>query len=264
MKRRTFLQQAGVLLTGAAAAAAGGESRPMDGDNSPNERRPTVLLTSPDSSLGAALAVALAEWYEVRPAGEPLFRDEDGTLEGILKGVSAVVHVARSDVAGTGSEVLDRRGREMYDLLTVAAAEGVELVVYLSSLRMMTGYDPAFQVAEDWRPVPTSDAGQLSHYLAECTCREFARERRLRAVVLRLGEVVRGEAGGLGPAEVPWVHQDDAVQAVRLALKAHFSGGAELRAWNVFHVAADVRGGRFPVTRAKRALGYRPRFNPSA
>ena len=263
MKRRCFLQQAGAMLTGATAAAAVDERGLLQHDTAPNDRRPTVLLTSPESELGQALADALGEPFDIRPAGGPLFRDENGALERLLQGVRAVIHVAQPDAAVAGGALIDRRGRGTYDLLTTAAAKGVELVVYLSSLRIMAGYDPSFQVAEDWRPVPNSDPDQLSHYLAECTCREFAREGKVRAVVLRLAEVVRDAAQREDGFEPPWVAQADAVQAVRRTLEVHFNvDAAALRAWNVLHIAADVPGGRFPVTRAKRVLGYRPRFNP--
>jgi nucleoside-diphosphate-sugar epimerase len=258
MKRRTFLQQAGVLLAGATAAAAA-EQKPQESGGAPTGHRPVVLLTSPESDLSRALAAALGGQFQVRTAEALLFRDETERLDRMLGGVNAVVHVAQPAAAETGAELLDQRTRGTYDLLTVAAAQGVELIVYLGSLDIMEGYDPSFQVAEDWRPVPTTDIGQLSHYMAECVCREFARERKLRAIVLRLGAITQDDAARGHSGDVPRVDQADAVQAVRLALEAHFTRqGAGLQAWNVLHVAADVPGGRFPVTRAKRVLGYRP------
>ncbi|MDY0167323.1 MAG: NAD-dependent epimerase/dehydratase family protein [Thermoguttaceae bacterium] len=259
MKRRTFLQQAGVLLAGPAATAAAAEQKPQESGGPPTSRRPVVLLTSPESDLSRALAAALGEQFHIRTADGPLFRDETGRLDRMLGGVNAVVHVAQPAAAETGAELLDQRTRGTYDLLTVAVAKGVELFVYLGSLDVMGGYDPSFQVAEDWRPVPTSDIGQLSHYMAECVCREFARERKLRAIVLRLGAITQEAAARGHSGDVPRVDQADAVQAVRLALEAHFTRqGAGLQAWNVLHVAADVPDGRFPVTRARRVLGYRP------
>lgn len=264
MKRRTFLQQAGVLLTSATTVAAAQAEEPQGRPGTPDGHRPTILLTAAETGLGRALAASLGTGYHIRTVGEPLFRDETGRLDRLFDGVNAIVHAAQPDEDTNGSERLDRQVRGTYDLLTVAAPKGVELVVYLSSLQIMAGYDPVFQVAEDWRPVPTSDAGQLAHYLAECVCREFAREGKLRAVVLRLGEVLRGDAVRGRAGDLPWVDQADAVEAVRLALEGHFAGGAGLRTWNVLHVAADVPGGRFPVTRAKRVLGYRPQFGPPA
>ena len=265
MKRRTFLQQAGILLTGATTAAAVEGEQPQERSGTPHRRRPHVLVTAPETGLGRALADALGAEYRIREAGATRFRDEAGRLERAIDGVDAIVHVARFAEDVTDSELLDRRARETYDLLTVAAAKGVELVVYLSSLQIMAGYAPGFQVAEDWRPVPTADAEQLAHYLAERVCCEFARERKLRAVVLRLGEVVHGEPARRRSFDPPWVDRADVVQAVRLTLEAHFSRrGAGLHAWNLLHVAADVPGGRFPVTRAKRVLGYRPQSGPPA
>lgn len=265
MKRRTFLQQAGVLLTGATTAAAVEGAQPQEKAGTPDHYRPDVLVTSPETDLGRALTDALGAEYRIREAGATRFRDEAGRLERAIEGVNAIVHVARFAEEVAGAELLDCRARETYDLLTAAAAQGVELVVYLSSLQIMAGYDSGFQVAEDWCPVPAADAGQLAHYLAERVCCEFARERKLRAVVLRLGEVVRGEPASRRSFDPPWVDRADVVQAVRLTLDAHFRRrGAGLLAWNVLHVAADVPGGRFPVTRAKRVLGYSPQSGPSA
>ncbi len=265
MKRRTFLQQAGVLLAGATAVtAAEGESAQRQGEVSRN-RRPTVLLTSAKSDLGEALLDTLGGGFQTRSANGPFFRDDAGRLERLLDGVDAIVHVARPTEGDSGADLLDRRMRGAYDLLAAAAAGGVELVVYLSSLRLVTGYDARYQVDEDWQPVPTTDPEQLSHYLAECVCREFARERKLRAIVLRLGEIVQGEPPRSSASDPPWVSRADAVQAVRLAIEAHFGPrSAGLRAWNVLHIAADVPGGRFPITRANRTLGYRPQLGPQA
>jgi nucleoside-diphosphate-sugar epimerase len=137
--------------------------------------------------------------------------------------------------------------------------------VYLSSLRLLAGYDPSYRVDEDWQPVPATDPEQLSHYLAECVCREFARERELRVIVLRLGKIVQGDPPRGSESDQPWVSQADAVQAARLALEAHFGPrSAGMQAWNVLHIAADVPGGRFPTTRAGRMLGYRPQPGPHA
>lgn len=265
MKRRTFLQQAGVLLAGATTAVAAEEEPAQPQGDSPENGRPTVLLTAAESDLGEALTDALRNGFQTRPANGPLVRDDAGSLERLLDGVNAVVYFAPPAEGGAGAELLDRRMRGAYDLLTVAAASGVELVVYLSSLRLVAGYDPNYQVDEDWQPVPGTDPEQLSHYLAEYVCREFARERKLRVIVLRLGEIVHGEPPRGRAADLPWVSQADAVQAVRLALEAHFGArGAGMRPWNVLHIAADVRGGRFPTTRAGRMLGYRPQPGPHA
>lgn len=265
MKRRTFLQQAGAVLTGTTVAAAAEGEQPHPKGKTQQTQRPTVVLTSPESRLGKALAAALGKQYTLRLADGPLFRDENGALERLLEDVDAIVHLSQPADAERASDLLDRRGRGTYDLLTVAAAKGVGLVVYLSSLEIMAGYDPSFQVAEDWRPVPTPQPEQLSHYLAECACREFARERKLRAIVLRLGEVVPVEALHANPAEPPWVAQTDAVAAVRLALETQLGeSGAAMPSWNVLHIAADVPGGRFPVARAKRMLGYQPQVHPTS
>ena len=162
MKRRTFLQQAGVLLAGATAAAAdqGEESRQPNA--LPANRRPTVLVTSAGSAWGNRLADVLGERFPIRPAHGPLFRDKPDRLQRLLDGVSVIVHGMPPGEESGNAEPIDQRARGTYDVLTVAAAKGVELVVYLSSLQMMAGYDPRFQVDEDWRPAPTTDGAAFA------------------------------------------------------------------------------------------------------
>ena len=83
--------------------------------------------------------------------------------------------------------------RSTYNLLLAAAQHGVKNIVYLSSLAIMTGYPEDLAVDEDWRPLAKGDSPGLAEYLGEVVCREFAREGKIHAVVLRLGNVVQGE-----------------------------------------------------------------------
>jgi nucleoside-diphosphate-sugar epimerase len=142
----------------------------------------------------------------------------------------------------------------MYNLLWAASEEGVTRVVQLSTLELMTGYDPAFAVTEWWRPKPNLEPGVLARHLGEYTSREFAREGKTNVVVLRLGKVVRAAEVQGRPPDPLWVEERDVVHAVERALTA------KLARWQVFHIGADSPRARFSVRRAKTALGYQPRF----
>lgn len=156
---------------------------------------------------------------------------------------------------------MDYRTRGTYNLLRSASEQGVPHIIYLSSLKLLTGYDRGFEVTEDWRPVPSGDAEVLSHYLGEFTCREFAREGRLGVVVLRLGEVVQGNEVAGEAFDPLWLDHRDAVQAVAKALDARLAGaGPAGRSWSVFHIASGSPQARFTCERAKRAFGYAPQF----
>ena len=125
----------------------------------------------------------------------------------------------------------------------------------------MSGYGEVFQVAEDWQPRPPADAPAVAEYLAERVGREFARQRKLEVVVLRIGKVVRAESVAGQPFDPWWVDQRDVLQAVSLALGAKqisYPRGTEN--WAVFHILSDSPGARFSVNKAQAGLGYRPHY----
>ena len=147
---------------------------------------------------------------------------------------------------------IDLTTRCTYNLLFAAAAEGVPLVVLLSTLDVMGGYDANLTVSETWRPRPAAEPRVLAKHLGEFTSREFAREGKINVVVLRLGKVVRSEEVRDRPFDPLWVDERDVVQAVSLAL------ASKLGRFQVFHIQSDSPKARFAVTRAKGALKYRP------
>ena len=89
--------------------------------------------------------------------------------------------------------------------------------------------------------------------------RYFARERGLSAVVLRLtgptapddwDQMAAEGTGGPGTT-----HLEDVAQAYRLALEKD-----DLR-FEIFHVGPEDRDGRLPIAKAKRILGYTPKWS---
>ncbi len=270
MKRRDFFQQAGVAAVGLPAAwANAGESSPRVEGNPTTKR---VLLTSAHCDVAHTLAARLRNTYRVSltsPVGRdasplPIVQsplDYGETTRALVRGIDAIVHVAQPPAGATESERIDYRTRATYNLLRAAVDEGVQAVVYLSSLDLMTGYDADFAVDEEWQPQPVAGSEALSDYLGEFTCREFAREGRLRVSVLRLGKVVRaGEVSGLW--DPLWVDEQDVVQAVSLALAALLARPTPtLGSWSVFHILSASPQARFSVARARRMLGYQPQSN---
>jgi hypothetical protein len=258
MRRRTFLQQGGALLAAGAgtvgnATAAPSRSGAGSGDASD---RPMVLVIG-SSPLAATVERRLAERYTVRRAERPHAAGDRSAESPDFDGVAALVNLADAAPGAAARELIDGRSRGIYALLQAAATRGVKLVVYCSSLRIMAGYDECYQVGEDWRPVPTTEPEQLSHYLGELVCREFAREAKLRIVVLRMADINAGETS-VRDARMPTISQNDAAEAIRLTLDRHLSGPDAPPDWSVFHIGPDVPDGRFPIARAARVLNYRP------
>ena len=248
MNRRRFLQSGG--LAGVPLAAA----------QSP-ERKP-LLITSAASELARKLAAGLSAQHAIRLTERKAVRVEhefvecalghDSSTNDVVRGVEAIVHVAEPLPEDTAEQQIDLTTRCTYNLLFAAAAEGVPLVVLLSTLDVMGGYDANLTVSETWRPRPAAEPRVLAKHLGEFTSREFARDGKTNVVVLRLGKVVRSEEVRNRPFDPLWVDERDVVQAVSLAL------ASKLGRFQVFHIQSDSPKARFAVTRAKGALKYRP------
>lgn len=224
-----------------------------------------LLMTSAAASLARSLAETLRGEHTLRlteripVAGvadfalSPLGPDLSTNL--LVRGLDAIVHVAEPLPNDSALQQIDYLTRCTYNLCLAAAAEGVKRLIYLSTLDLMTAYDPNYIVTERWKPRPPTHAQTLAKHLGEYTCREFAREHKLAVVVLRLGKVVRAETVAGQPVDPLWVDERDVAQAVKLALTA------ELPRWAIFHIGADSSQARFSVTAAKRSLNYAPEQN---
>lgn len=252
MNRRRFLQGSG-LAAAAPLAAAQTAAKPKP-----------LLITSGGSRLAQSLAAGLKETYPIRLTDRVPVRTghefvecalgHDSATNLAVRGVEAIVHVAEPPPEETPGQQIDFLTRCTYNLLWAAAEEGVPRVVFLSTLELMTGYDPNFTVSETWRSRPPAEPKALAKHLGEYTSREFAREGRISVVVLRLGKVVRAEEVQGQPFDPLWVEERDVVHAVSCALTA------KLGKFQVFHIQPDSPRARFSVRRAKATLGYQPKF----
>ena len=86
---------------------------------------------------------------------------------------------------GVQGQQIDFFTRCTYNLLTAASDETVPLIIMLSTLEVMTGYDPGLTVTETWRPRPSAAPRVLGKHLGEFTVREFARDAKAAAAALR-------------------------------------------------------------------------------
>jgi NAD-dependent epimerase/dehydratase family protein len=253
MNRRRFLQNSGLA---AAAPLAAAQTAP---------KPKPLLITSGGSKLAQSLAAGLKETYPIRLTDRAPIQTghefvecalgHDSATNVAVRGVEAIVHVAEPPPQETPGQQIDFLTRCTYNLLWAAAEEGVPRIVFLSTLDLMTGYDPNFTVSETWRSRPPADPQALAKHLGEYTSREFAREGRLSVVVLRLGKVVRAEDVQGQPFDPLWVEERDVVHAVSCALTA------KLGKWHIFHIQPDSPRSRFAVRRAKATLGYQPKFH---
>lgn len=224
-----------------------------------------LLITSAASPLAQTLTKALQAEHSVRlteraPSAtltdfalSPLGPDLSTNL--LVRSVDAIVHVAEPLPTDNEFQQIDYLTRCTYNLCMAAAAEGVKRLVYLSTLDLMTAYDPNYKVNERWQSRPTTAPPVLAKHLGEFTCREFAREHKLNVVVLRVGKVVAAEQVAGQAFDPLWVDARDVAQAVNQALTAN------LPRWSILHVQADTPQARFSVAAAKQLLNYAPQYN---
>ena len=234
-----------------------------------------VVITEPSSALAQAIIESLArggvlavtgfggdatdpEACAIAVAGADVLID--------LRPIIAIDHAP--DAGATDSpeswapagQHMERLCRGTYVLIRAAVSAGVTRVVHASSLRHLVDHDPAWSVAELWRPRPAiDDPAALGAYLAEEVARQLALVEPVAVTCVRLADV-RADGGPLAWDEV---HVDDAASACVKAATAAL-GGSEPYArpvvasgWWLFHAPGGGPHARFPVGGA-RAIGYEP------
>ena len=216
--------------------------------------RPTnILVTNSDSPFAAAVADLLGERHHVRRIGweEPL--EADAATDDLVAGIDAVVHFGYARADNQANELIDHAARLTYNLLLAAAGAGVERCIYVSTLRLLEQLPAHFAVTEQWRSRPPSDdPALLACHLGEVIAKEYARDRLMTVLTLRLGfpEVV-GDRGALrgehGPAAVA---ASDAADAIGRALEA------DLAQWQEVHVQSPVSGARYLMRGAETVLAF--------
>lgn len=220
-----------------------------------------VLITDPASPLGQALVQSLSPSHDVRTLkGDP--RDRETAAEA-TRNVDAVIHAVRPARAfASPQDTLDEATRGTYNLITTAASPSgtATRFILLSTLRHFEAYPPDNRVNEYWAPRPTTDPDDLAPYLAELAAHEVARVRPIKAIALRLGEVVADSERRDGATSPRWLHVDDAVQAIARALSFEPPAGQPSSGWWEYHVVG-AGNTRFPLGAAGSELGYTPRHD---
>ena len=215
-----------------------------------------VLLSPGESELATALRDGLTGHEAVLDVDPEI--DPESGVRTVGAGFDAVVRVGLPDAGSDGpadpSASLDRATRLAYDLLSAAAESGVRRCVYLSSLRLLACYGAHHTVTEGWRPLPPSDDPALiGCHLGEQIALEFARERRMEVVTVRLGyPVVAGSRSALSDAHGDAaICTDDVVAVASAALTAPVS-----QSCTVVHAQSPVANARYLMRQATELLGY--------
>ena len=229
-----------------------------------------VLITSAGDNLARQIANSLGVDHDILLTDRedvstrfPFVRSDLNHTQptnDLVRGVDVIVHSGVVDPHASVSDQLDYQMRCTYNLLKAAWEEGVPRLVYLSSLRLMEGYDPSYAVTERWKPTPTLESAVLCYHLGEIVCREFARERKIEVTILRLGEITPASETNSSTSAL---YEDDAMEAIKLSLTADHSGWLD-----IFHIQSDVPDARFLTGQPWQSaddvaqsvsLGYAPR-----
>ncbi len=232
-----------------------------------------VLVTGGAQPLGIAVAQELKDEHQVYLMDvEPVETEFEfiqcdilkaDEIQQAVKGMEAIIHLAElpDDVAIDAEkreqQELDFATRGTYNLMRAAVSEGVQRVIYKSSLSVFDSCPEDWVVTETWLPRPKAEAKSMAKYLGELVCREFARENNIIVACLRLGKVVREEDARGKPFNPTWVDIRDAAHAFSMALKVD----NERSRFNIFHIQADSPDARFPVSKAKQRLSYQPKYD---
>lgn len=200
----------------------------------------TVLVTGVNGPLGKLAAAHLSQTRDVRRFDGGDLRQPEATAA-LVKDAQAVLHLDVYDPQPVGGEKdrLDMAARGTYVLMQEARKAGVARVVLASSLAMFDAYPEDYVLDETWQPEPDPDAESLSPFLAELTCREFARQGGIAAICLRFGALGKGTS------------EADAIAAIEGALAMPLEPHGYR--WFVFHVSS---GARFPKRAARQLPGF--------
>ncbi len=234
-----------------------------------------ILITGAASPLAQAIMAELGEAHHVRlmdaeaveAAGTEVARGSLLSQEDCWKavrGIDAVVITGEppsdlpDDELARDQTLLDHATRGTHNLCKAAVEAGVKRIVYGSTLDVFRSYPDDVYISELWKPMPEPDMPEMSRYLGELTCREFARDHMISATALRLGKVVREEEVGGLETDLMWVDIRDAAQAFCIALERDTAHEVWwTRRWALYHICADIANPKYLISQAK-SLGYAP------
>ncbi|PIO05818.1 hypothetical protein COT29_04095 [Candidatus Micrarchaeota archaeon CG08_land_8_20_14_0_20_59_11] len=195
-----------------------------------------VLVTGAKGRLGKRLVRAMSGKYEVRGIDRDdadLMEASDEQLAKLLKGTGAVIHLAGILDYGAPDEVIMHINCGATDRLATAAKKvGVKRFVFMSSCSIWHGNSLPVPITENTPPSPDSAYGR-SKMCAEKAVREsgvpfviirapaiYGKDfREGFGAVVKLVRKGRMPVIGSGKNRIAFVHVDDVVRAITLAIK---------------------------------------------
>lgn len=237
-----------------------------------------ILVTGAAGYIGSIVARDLSANHEVRgvdmrpmPAltdSRVIDLNSPADIYQAMEGVNAIAHLAwpmegSKELADGDHTDLGVGVRGTFHLLTAAVNRGIQRMIFQSTINITGPSWDNWRITEDELPRPGIAGYTLGKTLTEELCRSFARVHPLAIAVIRFGGVFTLEEPGYEsaapdrhPIPSSCVERRDIAQAYELALTRPLPSRYE-----VFHVFHNRPGNRFPIDKAKRVLGFRPRYN---
>ena len=217
-----------------------------------------VLITSAASTTAQIVVNALGNAHTLRLTDLPENAkgtilanelDHEADTDNLMAGIDAIVNIGYQGQSGSAQHLMDYATRRMYNLLQAASDAGVPRYVNISTLRLYEDHAENLVVTERWRTdPPADDIDLLSAHMAEYVCKEFARDRLIQVVNLRLGWPFVGDIS-MDPNDTAVVSHDMIGAAVEEALT-----NQKLEQWQDIHIQSRVDYQRFITNTAAQLL----------
>jgi len=217
-----------------------------------------VLITSAASATAQIITGALGSDHTLRLTDLP--RNASGDIianelghesetDQLVAGIDAIVNIGYQGQSGSNTHLMDYHTRRMYNLLQAASDAGVKRYINISTLKLFQDHEENLVVTEKWRSdPPAEDIELLVAHMAEYVCKEFARDRLIQVVNLRLGWPFIGDSSA-GPDDTAAISHGMIGESITAALVAE-----ELIQWQDIHVQSPVDHQRFITKTAARLL----------
>lgn len=214
-----------------------------------------LLITSAKSSTAQLIAGELGSTHTLRltdlpenASGEIVANElgHESETDDLVAGIEAIVNVGYQGQSGSEHHLIDYHTRRMYNLLQAASDAGVKRYINISTLKLYGNHEENLVVTEKWRTAPSAeDTELLAAHMAEYVCKEFARDRLIQVVNLRLGWPFDSNKAD----DTATVSTSLIGEAIEQALVSE-----ELIQWQDIHVQSPVEHQRFITNTAARLL----------
>ena len=231
-----------------------------------------ILITGATGVIGSRLVPALEGEHELRLLSRRDFPDDSRWRRVDVTDIDQVCNAAEGmDVAihlaiATGregdyeedafnSQRMDINVKGTYSLFEAARRHRLKRVIYTSSLTVVWGYPPPQWVGGD-APAKPVGTYALTKYMGEKIAEYYAELHGISTLCLRIPKPFDIDDPKLANSSIlpQWLAFPDLIRAYKLAVTAPDVG------YEIVTLVGESSRRRWDLSRAKKALGYRPRY----